>query len=168
MEAMARQARRSMRSLSASSCSSLSSLSSISGSVCSISSFTSPSPAVDPPPSNSTQAEAAVTRAEPVYGVEASQGEAPSVLGKRRRKRNVDKERQRRAKRQKENPRKRPFSKRERVDMSKVKQGMRRAIPSGVQVEELSRAGEVGQRDVVFDLETVKSKKVAVVQWDGV
>jgi len=168
MEAVARQARRSMRSLSASSCSSLSSLNSISGSVCSISSFTSPSPAVDLLPSNSTQAEAAVTQAEPVYGVETSQGEVPCILGKRRRKRNADKERQRQAKRQKENPRKRPFSERERVDMSKMKQGMRRAIPSGVQFEKLSRAGEVGQRDVVFDLATVKSKRVTVVQWDGV
>jgi len=149
LAAMAHQARRSLRSLSASSCSSLSSVDTLS------SSFSDPSPASLPP----SDAQA---------GSEASQDEAPCVLGKRRRKRNAEKEVQRSAKRRKGNPRNRRRSKKERVDGSKMRQGMRHAVPSSVVFSALTRSKKIGKGNEVYDIETVKSMGVAVVPWDGV
>lgn len=91
---------------------------------------------------------------------------APSTLGKRRRKRNPEKQAQRRRKRQKENPRKRGLSKQERVDKSKLKQATAQAVQSDVPVK-IVRSLKVDDKDRVFDLEAVKAKGVTVVPWDG-
>lgn len=51
--------------------------------------------------------------------------------------------------------------------MSKVEQAMGRAIRSEVALGMLSPHTAVEEKRVVFDLETVRSKGVTVVPWDG-
>lgn len=154
MRGMAEQAKRSMRSLSVSSCSSLSSLP---DSVCSMT-FLSP---------HTNHHKGDFEHASGLHTQEGgSQTVAPSTLGKRRRKRNPEKQAQRRKKRQKENPRKRGLSKQERVDKSKLKQATAQAVQSDVPVK-IVRSLKVDDKDRVFDLEAVKAKGVTVVPWDG-
>lgn len=160
---MARQARRSLRSLSASSCSSLSSIDSLS------SSLSGPSPAFLPPftgfhTGSFERGPGFDAQAEP----ETLQDETPCILGKRRRKRNTEKEVPRLAKRQKGNPRNRRRSKRERVDANKTRQGMRHAVMSNITFSTLSRSKIISKEHKVYDVETVKSMGVVVVPWDGV
>jgi len=163
LAAMARQARRSLRSLSASSCSSLSSIESLSSALSDL------SPASLPPfagfhTDSFERGPGFDAQAEP----ETLRDETPCILGKRRRKRNVEKEAPRLAKRQRGNPRNRRRSKKERVDASKMRQGMRHAVRSNIEYSTLSRSKIIGKEHRVYDVETVRSMGVAIVPWDGV
>lgn len=156
-----------MRSLSASSCSSLSSIDTLSGSVCSVSSLT---PLPPPPNLRMVDFEREAkpdAQAEDLPRMGVPQDEAPCALGKRRRKRNAEKEAQRRAKRQKENPRKRSRPMGERIDRSKARQAMRQTVQSDKPLRKLFPSRKVDEESEVLDIETVKSKGVTVMPWDG-
>jgi len=157
LEAMARQARRSLRSLSESSSLSTNSLSSL----------TSLSSSGESRAGDFERSERAEVQTQPPLQTESRNVEASSVLGKRKRKRNSEKEADRRVKRQRANPRKRGRSKKERIDRSKVRQAMRQAVQSQVLLTELRPDLNVDRRPELFDLEVVKSMGVKVVQWDG-
>jgi hypothetical protein len=165
LQAMARQARRSMRSLSESSCSSLSSLST-SVSICSATSITYLPPLIDGCAGDLEREGGLENHAGPSFQVQSLEITASCTLGKRRREGDPEKERARRSKRQRKNPRKRGRSKFERVAKSKRSQ----AAGTVVQSEKpftLVRSLKVEQKLEVFDIEAVKAKKVTVVSWDG-
>jgi hypothetical protein len=93
---------------------------------------------------------------------------ALAALGRRkRRRRNQKKESDRRAKRQKVNPRRRGGSKRERVDRGKRSQAEKRAVESSVCSRTLKKSKKVEPKQIIFDLEGIKHKKIRVVSWDG-
>lgn len=160
-DAMARQARRSMRSLSASSLSSLSSLESAPASVCSLSSLTSLSSA------DGLREETGLsTDAGAFLRTESPQGGAPSGPGKRKRKRNAEKEATRQAKRRKEDP-KRRRPRKEGVAATKLRQAMRQPAQTDVPFGALRRS-MLDKKLPVPDLEAVKSRGLSVLPWDGV
>ena len=94
---------------------------------------------------------------------------AQVMLGKRRRRRkNPQKESDRRAKRQKANPRKRQGSKRERIDKGKKSQAMKHAVQLNSLSPTLKKTKRVSAKQKVFDLESVKKDNITVLPWDGV
>jgi hypothetical protein len=167
LQAMARQAKRSMRSLSESSCSSLSSLST-SESACSVSSSNCLQSSADGHANDSEWEGKARGPAEPFFQAASLEVTASCSLGKRRRRRNPENEGAHQKKRQKTNPRNRRRSKKERVTKSKRGQAIRAAVESEKLFTDLYRSLKVKEGPVVYDIETVKSKDVTVVRWDGV
>lgn len=166
LETMVYQARRSVRSLSESSCSSLSSIGA--SSICSVSSLTSLSSSGEGHTKDFELDVEGEFRPTPSSRMDNLQDEVRSTLGKRRRKRNSEKEGSRRAKRRKANPRKRGRSRKERIDRSKKRQAVKKAVKSDVPLNSLCRSLTVEKTSEVFDIEAVKSKGVTVVSWDGV
>jgi hypothetical protein len=163
-ETMELQARRTMRSLSESSCSSLSSC----ASACSASSLTCVASCGEDG-AGGVRWEGR-TKDEPgsLPRTEGREGEASCSLGKRRRKRNPEKEGERAAKRQRANPRKRGRPRKERIGRSKRRQATGQALESHVSFKSLRPSLNVEESLGVFGIEYVKAQGVAVVSWDGV
>ena len=166
----------SLTSLAPSSCSSLSSLDPLTSSDDNSEDDRKPNPKEDQPlpllnsPGNDSEdgGESAVEEGRPPFSIGTSpQSIAPPTLGKRRRKRNSEQGRLRRAQQQKKTPRKRAGSKRERIDRSKVEQAQRQAVDTDQLLENLVPSLNVSEEEEVFDLETAKSKGCKVIQWDG-
>ena len=89
-------------------------------------------------------------------------------MGKRKRSR--QKEAEKRAKRQKTNPRKRNRSGRSRkegIDRSKLMQAAKRSVQTTLPLGKLARSMKVNE-EVIFGLEALRSKNITVVPWDGV
>lgn len=151
------QARRSMRSLSCSSRSSLTSLSSFGDD--------------DAAEGLSPSLLYGESQTMPQPQVEGSGGEGlregPTVLAKRKRKRNPGKEAERRSIRQKRNPR--PRLRGERLAGSKAKQGAARAVQTHTKVEDMHKSRKMAPDHRGSTLEAVKSRKgMRVIEWDGV
>lgn len=113
-----------------------------------------------------------------------------STSGKRRR-RNPEKEAERRAKRQKVNPRKRKGTRKERLDRGKVKYAEKQAVHSNKEYDNFNRSRSVSKHgshpeegapnkqhqsfdgskslsnQAVFTLADMKSRGFEVIEWDG-
>ena len=162
---MARQARRSTRSLSASSYSSLSSL-------------TSSSPSINPLSSLFSSGDESEEDTKP--GARGGNPQSPlinppgdsvpPITSKRKRPQNKNKKYEMRTKRQKVKPRKRKRegSKRDRIDKAKLKKAEGWAIHSNGQFSSLGSSKSFEHRRSVFRVQTVVSKGVKVIRWDGV
>ena len=161
LDTMARQARRSMRSLSASSCSSLSSLEATLTPVCS---------AASPMPASSVNGFHLGPFTDPRHSLhtESPQGEVELGARKRRRKRRADVEENRRAKRQRANPRKRarPNGTGARIAKSMLGQASCQPIQTDLPFGALRRSRSDG-RSLVPDVEALRRGKFSVFSWDG-
>lgn len=161
MDAMARQARRSLRS------SSLSSLSSLGSS---FSSFLDPRSCLTPPPSSEDLPEEPSPRGDhPQASLIAPQipTAPPPTSGKRKRRKNPEKEKERQAKRQKNNPRKREGTRRERIDAGKIKKAEKEAVRSKKPFSSFNSSQTFDHKKNIFNAGVVLSKGLKLVQWDG-